>query len=212
MSATGRGSARVADDAYLTPSWCIERLLDEVELTSGSWLEPCAADGSLIRTVTKWYSNNQPARSPTWVAAELRPECRESLLATPRVSEVVMGDFLHKSVEMIQQHPAELGRRFHVILTNPPYRYALPFVQQSMKLADEVCMLLRVSFLESKGRCDWLRQNPPDVYVLPNRPPFKNDGKTDNCAYAWMVWRRDRSRKSGEIRLLQNTSLKDRKK
>lgn len=55
-------------------------------------------------------------------------------------------------------------------------------------MSDVVCMLLRVNFLGSQKRAAWMRANTPSVYVLPKRPSFKSDGKTDATEYAWFLW------------------------
>ena len=34
----------------------------------------------------------------------------------------------------------------------------------------------------------FLRRRPPSVYVLPDRPAFRNSG-SDNTDYAWFLWR-----------------------
>lgn len=84
------------------------------------------------------------------------------------------------------------------ILTNPPYKKAKEFVQHGMTLIPEgnqVIMLLRIQFLESKGRHDWFVNNPPKfVYVHSSRIKiWKNNDSvkypgTQPLCYAWYVW------------------------
>ena len=63
-------------------------------------------------------------------------------------------------------------------------------------------MLLRLSFLESKGRVKFHQDFPADVYVLAKRPSFTGDGKADSCAYAWFVWRTPATGHAGRIMVL----------
>jgi len=48
-------------------------------------------------------------------------------------------------------------------------------------------MLLRLNFLASERRQEWMKTDTPDVYVLPNRPSFRGKG-SDATEYAWFVW------------------------
>jgi hypothetical protein len=101
--------------------------------------------------------------------------------------------------------------RFDVAIMNPPFRQARRFVEWSVAHSLTTIALLRLGFLETSKRNGWLRANPPDVYVLPNRPSFTGKG-TDSCVYAWMVWEHRRiGRQHGEIRVLPDTPRKDRK-
>lgn len=50
------------------------------------------------------------------------------------------------------------------IITNPPYKFALEFVQQalnSIKPGRKVAMFLKLQFLEGKARKDFFRESPP---------------------------------------------------
>ncbi len=50
------------------------------------------------------------------------------------------------------------------IVTNPPYKYATGFVLHSLELVPEgslVCLFLKTTFLESKGRYDRIFRNSP---------------------------------------------------
>ena len=41
-------------DYYPTPSWCVRALLETVDLPTGTWLEPTAGDGAIIRAVDEY--------------------------------------------------------------------------------------------------------------------------------------------------------------
>lgn len=162
-------------------------------------LEPFAGDGAIIRTLhlagllskRRLYAMEIQSR----LMARLQASC-------PPGSVVVHGDYFGES------------NRFPVVdclLTNPPFRFAYPVLRHAWTRAGVVAMLLRLNFLESEDRAEWLELYPPDVFVLPNRPIFASDG-TDNCAYGWLVW--DTAApigRPGRVQVLRPTPLDERK-
>lgn len=83
------------------------------------------------------------------------------------------------------------------IITNPPYRYALNFVQralESVRAGGKVAMFLKLQFLEGKERRKFFDENPPKtVYVSSSRLKCAMNGKFEKVkssavAYAWFVW------------------------
>jgi 16S rRNA A1518/A1519 N6-dimethyltransferase RsmA/KsgA/DIM1 with predicted DNA glycosylase/AP lyase activity len=173
MSSTNRGRARSSDDFYATPHWVVHRLLEKIVLPGGNWLEPGAGEGNIIRAV------NRP--DVNWTALELRKECRPHLQRIEPCPEIIITD---KFVAKVEDRRKPLyGRKFDVALGNPPFSLALEFVQESLDLADTVVMLLRLNFLASSTRAEFMRSWIPDVYVLPNRPSFTGKG-TDSIESA----------------------------
>ena len=168
------------DEFYPTPAWCIEAILDHLGPLPGlRWLEPCAGNGAMVRTVDAWHERRRlPLRH--WTLCELREDARQQLAF---MGDLTIGDFL-----TARTHPAD------VAILNPPFSLALEFVRKCLDLAPIVVCLERLNWLASMDRSHWLREHTPDVYVLPNRPSFTG-GQTDACDYAWLVWptaRRDR--------------------
>lgn len=83
------------------------------------------------------------------------------------------------------------------IITNPPYKYALEFVQKaldSVQVGRKVAMFLKLQFLEGKTRKQFFLSNPPKVvYVSSSRLNCAMNGDFDKyessaIAYAWFVW------------------------
>ena len=83
------------------------------------------------------------------------------------------------------------------IVTNPPFRYALEFVQKALELIPvgrKVCMFLRIQFLEGKARRKFFDEYPPQtVYVATSRIKCAMNGdfeatKGSAALYAWFVW------------------------
>jgi hypothetical protein len=200
VSATGRGGARIEQDNYGTPAWCVHRLLERCELPGGRWLESCGGDGAIMRAVSA-------ARTDvTWDAIDIRPECEPLLRRyTPAVG---IGDFL-KDFEFTRS-------RYDVLLSNPPYALAPEFVDAGLRVARFVALLLRVNFLGTEGRAKFFHERMPQVFILPNRPTFvvrmSLDSKgrlrrttTDATEYAWMVWESGVTRRTAPSEVLDLT-------
>lgn len=83
------------------------------------------------------------------------------------------------------------------IITNPPYKYAVEFVQKALEIVKpgrKVAMFLRLQFLEGKTRRQLFLHNPPKtVYVSSSRLICAMNGEFEKypssaIAYAWFVW------------------------
>lgn len=228
MSSTNRGGKRSPADFYATPAWCVRRLLERVDLPPGRWLEPAAGDGAIMlaaeemrgeRALRGWHS------ADCWDAFEIRKECGRILrpivqdcgLCTPerRASktglftdgQVVIGDFLDEM--LLRAHVRQNG--YAVTLGNPPFSQAMPFLRACMSISDHVIFLLRLGFLGSEERSDFIRKTRPDIHILPNRPAFtpNKHGKlsTDSIEYAWFHWH---EKSTGAYQILASTSKEER--
>lgn len=83
------------------------------------------------------------------------------------------------------------------IVTNPPYKYALEFVQKALgivKPGRKVAMFLKLQFLEGKARKQFFIHTPPKtIYVSSSRLMCAKNGEFEKLsssavAYAWFVW------------------------
>jgi predicted RNA methylase len=173
MSSTNRGGQRLADDFYETPAWCTEAILPHLPKNPRTILEPAAGSGAIVRVLCKAY----PAANIC--AVEIDPG-RADMLVGAGATTSWGRDFLVSSLSILIS--ADL------VVMNPPYSLAMPFVQRCLRRATVVAALLRLPWLASKKRAPFHREHPSDVYVLPRRPSFTPDGKTDSCDYAWFVW------------------------
>lgn len=179
MSATNRGSTRIINDAYNTPTWLVEAIIPYVirYLDTECWdgisrenykiLEPACGELVISNTVERLYPSIKVINSD--------------------IIEPYNTDFLK---------PSHLdNQKYHCIITNPPYSLAMEFIERAFELLEPnglVCFLLRLNFLGSKKRANWLRSNVPRIHVTPRRPKFKvnKEGKwgTDATEYAWFFW------------------------
>jgi len=214
MSSTLRGSERLPDDFYITPYWCVHRLLENSlaglsELSKGVWLDPCAGDGAIQKAAIKFYDS----KGPNWYCVEKQAQLINDLsLGFYNIDEWETDDFFSRAIrEDIKSYLKSVGReRFDVVLTNPPFAHAQAFIKSSLRISRKVAMLMRLNYLAPKKRSKWLRNNMPDIFVLPNRPSFDGGG-TDSIEYCWMVWDSDFPSKTGSIEILELTSLDERK-
>lgn len=204
MSSTRRGPRLGGpSDCYATPAWCVHRLLEAWQPRPGPILEPGAGDGALIRAASQVLGKRE------WFAVEALETC-ELKLADLEMPGCWIGDFL-------RMQPPALWQEATTCLGNPPYSAAEAFIRRCFQVAPlaDVCMLLRLNFLGSARRVPLFRGwGTPDVFVLPNRPSFKN-GSTDSCEYAWMLWTRARyfngsMINTGVVRILGRSSAEER--
>ena len=88
-----------------------------------------------------------------------------------------------------------------IIVTNPPYKYALEFVQKSIDLgADTTCMFLKITFLEGQKRRKFFDEHPPKtVAVFSKRITCAINGEdfsaSSAACYAWFIWEKGYSGK-----------------
>lgn len=186
-------------DWYPTPEWAIKRVLAELEhLPGGLWFEPCAGEGALVKSVRR---EREDVR---WHLTEIREEAVDHLRAEFPEEVVVCGSALDEST-----CPTDPS----VVITNPPFSIAWELIHCLLARypAAHVVLLLRLNFLGSEGRSQFLRDYPPDVYVLPNRPSFAHDGRTDSTEYAWLHWLpAPRARPAGRLVILPATPAEER--
>lgn len=200
MSSTNRGAQRSPADYYPSPAWPVRRFLERCGLPTGRWLEPSAGEGHIIRACAPLVSGVE------WTAVELRPECAP--LLSEAGARVLTGNFLAADPEWLG---LGINEKFDVAIGNPPFSLAHEFVEHARRFAHVTVMLLRLGFLESEERADFLRSWMPNVYVIPERISYTGTGRTDSTAYAWFVWG-DRWRSTwSELRVLSSTPLEERK-
>ena len=81
------------------------------------------------------------------------------------------------------------------ILTNPPYKYALSFVEHALELihsGNKVIMFLKLQFLEGQERKRLFdTKQLSKVYIFSKRQQCGKNGVfkgSSAVAYAWFVW------------------------
>lgn len=158
-------SKREKDDFYPTPPEATEALL-RVETFDGPIWEPACGDGAICRVLEG---------------------AGYDVVAT----------------ELVDRGYGETGRDFLLewqprapnIVTNPPFKLAVPFVRKSIDLTTgKVAMLLKIAFLEGVERSTLFASTPlARVHVFSKRVTFRNTARGDvsgsgMMAFAWFVW------------------------
>lgn len=193
MSATNRGAKRRESDYYPTPSWCTRRLFDALHRHGepgriNHWVEPCAGDGAIIGASGIVWDK--------WITGDIEPRHE---LVPARGYEDTLAEIPPR------------GALSYAIVTNPPFGIADEIVRACVDRAGFVCVLLRLNWLAGAKRSKWLRGCPPDcVLVLPERPSFTGDGKTDATDYAWFMW--DWTWDGDGVIILENTPIEERRR
>jgi hypothetical protein len=204
MSSTKRGSKRSPADNYPTPAWVVHRLLDEVALPVGRWLEPGVGNGDIVRAVRQKLDVQ-------FTGFDVR---NTKFIKDANAPEFFVGNLLKPEGRLVE---LMRGEKADVAIGNPPFRLAAEFIDFSLKHAHHVAMLLRLNYLGSDTRAAFMRSLAPDVFVLPNRPTFRPSKRglltTDSVEYAWFVWGDEpgRNRSEGRVKVLKTTPKEERR-
>jgi hypothetical protein len=161
----------------MTPPFLCEAILPHVipqELTNNTFkfqnydiLEPSCGSGNFVKSIQKYVQNT----------------CIQIHAYDIDNSEFgLQADFLTHDFG---------SQKFDLIVGNPPYSLALDFVKKALTLRkyvdSKVCFLLRLNWLGSQKRAEFLRKNTPSIYVTPKRPIFKGKS-SDATEYCYCVW------------------------
>lgn len=154
-------------DFYQTPEWATRELL-EAEIFEGKIWECCSGNGAISR-VLKDYEYDV-----------ISSDIREDALVYGKSGV----DFLKCEMKVDN------------IVTNPPYKIALPIIEKALELANnKVAMLLKLTFLESRKRYPFFTSNHnlKHIHVFSKRVtmyPYGMDKPKNSgtITYAWFVW------------------------
>lgn len=182
---------REENDYYATDPRALELLLEKEKFNDVIW-EPAAGGHHLANVL---MNNNYNVITSDIKCYDIQPNFIFNFLDANRE--------LYEEICSTYSTSNTLAKTD--ILTNPPYKLALPFVKKALEIIDDGChviMFLRLAFLEGIERYFFFQENPPKkIYVLSNRFPCAKNGKfyeTDKngnekkigsaIAYAWFIW------------------------
>ncbi len=156
-------------DFYCTPAWCVEGVYKALSLPRPT-LDPGAGNGGLVGPARRIHGSRSKLRGVE-IQDELAQQARDAGL------DVATGDGM--AIPWTDEH----------ILMNPPYRDAMAWVEKGVSEASSVLALLRLGFLSSLKRQDFMRAHPPKALAICSRRPSFIEGKGgDSADYAWFYW------------------------
>lgn len=194
-------NGRIEHDAYYTPRWCVDLLVDQLRplgfTDAMPVVDPCVGDGAILAALP-----NNPR-----YAVELRAECADTL----RRAEIphLIGDALDPAIRN------QFGN--HSVIANLPFALADDLIRIWALWRPFAAFLMRMNWCAGAAREQLFTTAPPaHIWVMPNRPAFvatcapkcarwgwgalrstcptcgkRVKAATDNQEYAWIVWTRD---------------------
>ena len=175
-------SARRRWDAYDTPPWQVDALVDHVPAITGHVWEPCVGDGSLLARLAE----RVPSVGPV-LTMDLNPAITVS---HPLVEAHYTADMKD---EMTWDTLALAYGAPQWVVTNPPFGDAFEILQCALKYATVgVAMILRVSFAEpTRHRGPWLKAHPHDQRIVLERWSYSGNSRSDAATTEWLIWAKD---------------------
>lgn len=177
---------RAEGDYYATPPLEVYNILNtlKLDLSGKSILDPCVGGGHMLDAIIKYCDDNQ-MKDCEFLGSDLYNRGYDN----PRAHIEYNLDFLDYNNYKFQ--------KADVIVLNPPFSDFIPFINNSLKIAQEkLIVFVRLQAMEGTHRYeDIWKDNPFNiVYVYIDRVNcWKNGEKpttTSSQAYGWFVWDR----------------------
>jgi hypothetical protein len=157
---------RESEDFYPTPAYAVEELLKRETFEGGIW--ECACGEGDISEVLKKHGYG--------------------VLST----DLIYRGYGTATIDFLQENSGYADN----IITNPPYKFALEFVEQAKKQSkNKIAMFLKTVFLESERRYEMFQDQKfplKCIYQFSKRVSlYKSGVKMKNSgmiSYAWFVW------------------------
>lgn len=130
----------------------------------------------------------------------------EPASASGKISKVLEVAGFDVTSEDIRDEPNIYGRRgvdylrsppgdYDLVITNPPFSMAVPFIEKALQEAEVVCMLLKSDFWQTKGRLPLFRGRlkPAMKLDMTWRLAFLKEerGNSPFMNTCWVIWIRD---------------------
>jgi len=182
----GLNTLRERDDFYETPPLEVENIL-KLEKLDGSILENSCGRGSISNVLKKHYPDNNIIS--TDLIDRGFGECGLDFLSD---------EYKYTNVDNV--------------VMNPPFKLLNRFIEKSIHIANKkVIMLGRIQVLETKGRYEIFKNNPPSrVYVYVDRISCFKGGVTKGqnaMCYAWYVWDFTSEEKVTELKWIRRAGV-----
>lgn len=161
---------REKNDFYPTPFYAIDELCKREKFTNDIW--ECACGDGAISSVLELYGYNVYS------------------------TDLIYRGYGKGEINFLDDGLFTNFEKHDNIITNPPYKYAMEFLNQAKKLSNnKIALLLKTTFLEGSSRFDMFHDKKYPlkcIYQFSKRLTLsKNGDKTKNSgmiAYAWFIW------------------------
>jgi len=171
---------REINDYYATNPRMAEELLKFLPQLNNIW-EPACGEGHLAKIFEKY---------------------NKLKLASDLIDRGYHSSTCGKDFDFLNLDNSNNSKYNGDIVTNPPYKYALKFVEKALSIIESgryVCMFLKIQFLEGKSRRILYDKEPPKyILVSTNRVECAKNGKpiSENwtasaVCFAWFIWQKD---------------------
>lgn len=203
MSSTKRGAVRAPHDFYETPAGAAAPVMRELRAMFGNYYALIVDAGAGLGALTRAAAAEFEAGMVE--AVEAFPQDLPLERAAPAGEEHAAAEWRRRGADPYEARLRAAGavavtvadfmtleRQVDVVVSNPPFALAMDFLRHTIEDIDPplAAFLLRLNFLGSAKRADWLAAHPPRaIRVLTKRPNFTGQG-TDSIEYAWMLWGR----------------------
>jgi hypothetical protein len=192
---TGKKShKRLARDFYQTPHWCIYPMADlltdilhSAAFADAFYLCDIGAGDGRIGLVCRERLDGYYKLGSVFIDVTNRHPL-------PKSCKWLKRDYLTLNIKsLFKVDSQEMPRIF---VSNPPFSICDEIVFKTVEYLYEcgngiAIFFLRVNWLGSRKRNEWLQRHPPKkMIVLSPRPSFTK-GRTDTTEYAWFMWSPD---------------------
>ena len=162
---------RAERDFYATDPKAVDSLFEHETFSDSIWENACG-NGHLSKRILELYPEKK-----VWS------------------SDIIKREFECEEIDFLKYDKKDLEVD---IVTNPPYKYAIEFVEKSLEVIGggyKVAMFLKITFLEGQKRRKFFDKFPPKkVCVFSSRVQVARNGdpemfkKSSAACYAWFIW------------------------
>lgn len=148
---------REENDFYATPFHTTKSLLSNFKLEPKSILEPSSGQGHIVEVLKEYFPK-----------AEIE------------ATDLIDRGYCESGVNFLTKDYGDL--KYDLVITNPPFKIAQEFVEKALSISnDKVIMLLKIQFLESEGRKEFLENSPLKyIYIFSDRQSTMLNGEEYN--------------------------------
>lgn len=122
---------RVEDDYYATPPHDTRTFLKNYDISKfKKILEPSCGEGHMSEVIKEFMDKDATLTSR---------------------------DLINRGYGEVKDFLTTTNERYDLVITNPPFKYAIEFIQKGLELSDTVVMLAKIQLLEGQARSEIMK-------------------------------------------------------